>query len=236
MSPSMGGLRLVPRLDALRAVEGELLLLGLALAADRLEDDRVVVAGDEALDDPPDEPVRQPGDDRHAVRALVPLAAGELVDVVAGLTPEQLGDLLAVGRDEMDAEVLRAPGDTVGAVLVRQAGEEPRRLDADLRREADQAPRALAVAGYRRDDEHRVVQLAHERGERLDDVVGHGHVRGVLPARRRDAAPTRAGSLRAACSAPDERSPPARPRASPPRRSRGGRCGGSRGASGCASS
>ena len=31
----------------------------------------------------------------------------------------------------------------------------------------DQAAGALAVAGDRRDDEHRVVELAHERGERL---------------------------------------------------------------------
>src|SRR5919199_2777214 len=138
MSPSMGGLRLVPRLDALRAVEGELLLLGLALAADRLEDDRVVVAGGEALDDPPDEPVRQPGDDRHAVRALVPLAPGELVDLVAGLAAEQLGDLLAVGGDEVDAEVLRAAADAVGAGLFRQPGEEARRGGADLRRGADE--------------------------------------------------------------------------------------------------
>src|SRR3954447_22200105 len=96
-----GGLRLVAGLDALRAVEGELLLLGLAHAADRLEDERVVVAGDEALDDPPDEPVRQAGDDRAPLRPLVPLAALELVDLVAGLAAEELGDLLALSRNEV---------------------------------------------------------------------------------------------------------------------------------------
>src|SRR3954454_15389302 len=133
------GLGFVPPLVPLRAVEGELLLLGLALAADRLENDRVVVARDEAFDDPPDEPVRQPGDDRDPVRPLVPLASRELVDLVAGLAAEELGDLLAVGGDEVDAEVLGALGDAIGVVLLRQAGEEARRLDADLRREADEA-------------------------------------------------------------------------------------------------
>src|SRR3954453_18533544 len=161
------GLGPVPRLDPLRAVEGELLLLGLALAADGLEDDRVVVAGGEALDDPPDEPVRQAGDDRAPLRPLVPLAPLELVDLVAGLPAEQLGDLLAVRRDEVHAEVLGALGDLEGVVLVRQPGQEARRIDADLRREADEAARALPVAGDGRDDEHRVVELAHERGERL---------------------------------------------------------------------
>src|SRR3954447_22590814 len=156
-----GGLRLVAGLDALRAGEGELLLFGLAHAADGLEDDRVVVAGDEALGDPPDEPVRQAGDDRNPLRPLVPLAPLELVDLVAGLAAEELGDLLAVARDEVYAEVRRALGDLVGVVLVRQPGQEARRIDADLRREADEAARALPVAGDRRDDEHRVVKLAH---------------------------------------------------------------------------
>src|SRR4051812_50211481 len=109
MSAWMGsGLGFVPWLDALGAVEGELVLLGLALAADGLEDDRVVVAGGEPLDDPPDEPVRQAGDDRDPLRPLVPLAPRELVDLVARLAAEELGDLLAVGRDEVHAEVLGA--------------------------------------------------------------------------------------------------------------------------------
>src|SRR3954462_14816039 len=182
MSPwCASGLGLVPRLDALRAVEGELLLLGLPLSADGVEEEGVVAAGDEALDDPPDEPVRQAGDDRDPLRPLVPLAPLELVDLVAGLPAEQLGDLLAVRRDEVHAEVLGALGDLEGVVLVRQPGQEARRVDADLRREADEAARALPVVRHRRDDEHRVVELAHERGERLDDVVGGGHVRESYP-------------------------------------------------------
>src|SRR3954468_9212414 len=139
MSAWSSGLGCVPRLDSPRAVEGELLLLGLALAADGLEDDRVVVAGGEALDDPPDEPVRQAGDDRDALRPLVPLAPLELVDLVAGLSAEQLGDLLAVGRDEVHADVLGALGDLEGVVLLGQPGQEARRVDADLRGEADEA-------------------------------------------------------------------------------------------------
>src|SRR3954452_6451734 len=143
--------------------------------ADRLEDHRVVVARVDALDDPPDEPVREALDDRHALRALVPVAALELVDLVAGLRAEQLGDVLAVGGNEVHAEVLGALRDPVRAVLVREAREEARRLDADLRREPDEAAGALPVAGDRGHDEHRVVELAHERVERLHDVVGGGH-------------------------------------------------------------
>src|SRR4051794_10719786 len=103
---SMGrrSLRRVPGLDPLGAMEGQLLLLGLALAGERLEDHRVVVAAVDARDDPTDEPVRQALDDRDARRPLVPVAALELVDLVAGLAAEELGDLGAVGGHEVDAE------------------------------------------------------------------------------------------------------------------------------------
>src|SRR5215211_1570057 len=86
-------LRGVPGLDAPRAVEGELLLGLRALGRERLQDERVVVARVDALEDPPDEPVRQLVEHRHAARPVVPLAALELVDLVAGLAAEELGEL-----------------------------------------------------------------------------------------------------------------------------------------------
>ena len=90
--------------------------------------------------------------------------ARELVDLVAGLAAEQLGQLRLLLGDEVHAEQLGALRDAVGAVLVREADEEARRVDARLGGEADQAAGALAVRA-RRDDEHRVVEVADERVE-----------------------------------------------------------------------
>src|SRR3954451_8254435 len=95
---------LMPRLDALGAVEGELGAGGAVLGDDRLAQERVVIAGVDALQDPPDEPVAAAVDYRHALRSLVPLDLRELVDLVAGLAAEQLGEAAGVGGEEVDAE------------------------------------------------------------------------------------------------------------------------------------
>src|SRR3954452_4989667 len=95
---------LMPRLDALGAVEGELGAGGAVLGDDRLEQERAVIAGAGALQDPPDEPVAAAVGDRHAPRPLVPLDLRELVDLVAALAAEQLGEVAGVGGDEVDAE------------------------------------------------------------------------------------------------------------------------------------
>ena len=145
MNVSIAALRRVPRLDPLRAVERELVLLGLALGGDRLEDSASWSPPRIRSQDPRGEPVRQVVEDRQARGPLVPGAAGELVDLVAGLAAEELGEVLAVLGHEVDREVLGPLGDAVRAVLVREPDEEARRVDADLRREADQAARALAV-------------------------------------------------------------------------------------------
>ena len=91
--------------------------------------------------------------------------ARELVDLVAGLAAEQLRQLRLLLGDEVHAEQLGALRDAVGAVLVREADEEARRVDARLGGEADQAAGALAVRA-RGDDEHRVVEVADQRVER----------------------------------------------------------------------
>jgi hypothetical protein len=49
-----------------------------------------VVAGVEAIDDAADEPALAAIEDRQALRPVAPRAAGELVDLVAGLAAEEL--------------------------------------------------------------------------------------------------------------------------------------------------
>src|SRR3954470_2448312 len=164
-----GGSGLVPGLDPLRAVEGELVGVGPALRQHRLEQDRVVIAGVEPVEHAADEAVRAGVEQRRAAGAGLPPDARELVDLVAGLAAEQLRQLGLLLGYEVDAEQLGTARDPVGAVLVREADEEARRVDARLGGEADQAARALALrAGG--DDEHRVVEIADER---VEGRVGH---------------------------------------------------------------
>ncbi len=106
----------------------------------------------------------QPVEDREVVRAREPRAARELVDLVAGLAAEQLDEVAALARDGVHGERGRVAREAIRAVAARQAREEAVRVDARLRPESDDAAVALA-GGRRRDDEHRVVQAAHEAGE-----------------------------------------------------------------------
>ncbi len=79
-----------------------------------------MVAERDALEHAPREPVLEVGQHGRPARALTPAGAGELVDLVAGLAAEQLGQVLGLLRDEVDDEYLRAGiGDAVGAVLDR---------------------------------------------------------------------------------------------------------------------
>src|SRR5919199_625354 len=102
-----------------------------------------------------------------SLRPLAPLAAVELVGVVAGLAAEQLDQVTRVARHHVYDHRRRAALEhAVGAVLVRDAREEARRVDAALGGEPDQAAGALASRGGRR-YQHRVVERAHERVEGL---------------------------------------------------------------------
>ena len=120
-----------------------------------------MVAGVEALEHTAGEPVLAAVEDRDAVD-VAPRGALELVHLVSGLAAEQLGQVLGVGGNGVHAQHLRVTAVAERAVLVREADDEARRVDAGLGREPDQAPQRLAVARSRRDDEHRVLEIADE--------------------------------------------------------------------------
>ena len=70
-----------------------------------------MVAGVEAIDDAPDEPALAAVEDRQALGPVVPVAARELVDLVAGLAAEELGQVARrrPGRSGPRAPARRAP-------------------------------------------------------------------------------------------------------------------------------
>src|SRR3954451_17952265 len=146
--------RFVTRVDALRTVERELVLLDRR-PGDRFKEEGVVVAGVEAREHATDEPVLAAREDRDALGAFAPLAAGELVDLVAGLAAEQLGEVAGIGGDGVHAERVRVLAEPERAVLVRQTGDEARRVDARLGREAHEA----AERARGGEDGHRVLDL-----------------------------------------------------------------------------
>src|SRR4051794_13582117 len=156
--------------DPLRAVEGEVLLAPGA-RGDGLEQEELVIAGVEAVDHAPHEPALAALEDRQPLGPVVPLAVRELVDLVAGLAAEELGQVGGVGRDAMDRQRGRVAAPAMRAVLAREADREARRIDAGLRGEADEAAEAL-FAGAGRDDEHRVLEV-HD-----DHVEGPAQVHG----------------------------------------------------------
>ena len=88
---------------------------------------------------PPGEPVVEPRQDRRAAGPGRQSHARELVDLVAGLPAEQLGEVVVGLRDEVDDEHLGLRRHAEGAVAPRQPDEEPRRMDRRLRREPDEA-------------------------------------------------------------------------------------------------
>ena len=151
---------LVTGIDPLGAMERELVLRARA-GRDRLQEIGVVVAGVEALQHTAGEPVLAAVEDRDAVH-VAPRRALELVHLVAGLAAEQLGEVLGVGGHRVHTEHRRVPAVPERAVGVREADDEARRVDAGLGGEADQAAERLAVGRARRDDEHRVLEIADE--------------------------------------------------------------------------
>src|SRR3954452_1182271 len=153
------------RLDAFGAVEGELLLPD-GFTRDRLQQERVVVAGIEVVEHAPDEPVPAAFEDRDAAGTGMPRRVIELIGGVLGLTTEQLGQVARVGRNGMDTERFRVLPSAKGAVPVRQADDEPRRVDAALRGESD----GTAERTGRGDDEHRVLEVTDHAFERVHDV------------------------------------------------------------------
>src|SRR3954453_2368083 len=159
-------LRLVPGVDPTCAVEGKFLEAGAAMGFKRVEEEADVVAEVVAGEDGAGETVVALVQDRDAAGALMPLALGKLVDLVAGLAAEQLGEVLGAVGNEVEGDRVGRASDPAGAVLLGEADEEARRIDAALAGEADEAAGDLA-AGARRGDEHRVVEAPDEFVERL---------------------------------------------------------------------
>src|ERR1700722_19202421 len=76
----------VARLDRARSAEAELPSIAVGGGGDRCQQERVVIAGVEALQHASGEPVLAADEDRHAGRTGSPFALGEFVHPVAGLT------------------------------------------------------------------------------------------------------------------------------------------------------
>src|SRR5262249_16462942 len=91
--------------------------------AGRLEHEGVVVAGVGPAHDPPGEPVEALEDGRPA-RPRRPAAAGELVDLVARLGPEQLDELPVADAGHVDHDRGGALDHAPGVVGLRDAHEE----------------------------------------------------------------------------------------------------------------
>ena len=108
---------------------------------------------------------RPPGPGRQAQRAN--LSTSSPVS-----PPNSSASSVCVGaRTKCTAEDVGAARHAVRVVHAREADQEARRVDRGLRREADQAARALAAGGGR-DDVHDVVDLA---GELHEPVLLAGH-------------------------------------------------------------
>src|SRR5690606_13857926 len=138
----------------------QLLGVRLLLGVYRLEQETDVIAERNALEHGAREPALAVVEDRRAVR-VVPADARELVDLVAGLTTEDLGDPPVVRLDEMHGEDRCRARDAESVIFLRDAGQETRRVDAALRAEADEAAGRLA-ADRRRHDVQRIVECCNE--------------------------------------------------------------------------
>src|SRR3954469_16769660 len=132
------------------------------LCFERLEPEPEVVAEPEALEHASREPAGHVVEHRDPLRALAPVTKLELVELVAGLAAEQFGQIPLSAPQEVHDDSRRAADHVERAVLLRDADEKAWRVDARLRREADQAAAALTVGRERGDDEHRRVEPADE--------------------------------------------------------------------------
>src|SRR3954466_987600 len=100
--PVPDALGLMARVDSTGSVKGELVEWSAGVGLDRVEEEGDVVAQGVAGEDGGGEPVVALVEDREAARTCVPVAVGELVGVVAGLTAEELRQAVGGGGDEVD--------------------------------------------------------------------------------------------------------------------------------------
>src|SRR5437763_5019833 len=155
----------MPGMDVLCTLEAEVRHAAVVLRFHGLEPEAYVVAEVVAGMHASYEPAGDVRQQRDASRAGRPLAELELVDLIARLAAEQLRERALRAAKEVDRDDVRLRDDVERPVLLRDARQEARRMNAALRREADQAAGALAVTPDRRDDEDRPVEPRYELRE-----------------------------------------------------------------------
>jgi hypothetical protein len=87
---------------------------------------------------------------RHTM-SVVPAHLRELIGRIARLSAEDLSELPILFLDDVHCEQGGLPRERKGVVLVGDTSEEAGRVNAALRREADEAARELALHGCRHD-------------------------------------------------------------------------------------
>src|SRR5258705_494059 len=154
----------------------ELLELVRRAPCDGLEQEADVVADVVAAQHLTDEPSGGVVEDWYPVRARVPGAARELVGPVPGLAAEETGEFAVLPWHKMHRKMLGPLGHPVGVVAFRQSHHEPRRANAYLTGEPDEAARRL-VADAGGDDKHRII----EQGDQSLERFRHRSVARVVP-------------------------------------------------------
>src|SRR5437764_6241535 len=172
----------VPGVNVFCTLEAEVEGTASVLSLSRFEPEAHVIAQVEAVQYVADEPAWRVGQDRGSVWTFGPVGQLELVDLVARLAAEQLGEVALGLTQEVDDDRVCGCYDVERAVHLRYAHEEARRVDAALGREADQAAVALAVARDRGDDEHRPVQPGHQLREVAGAQAAKSATRSLTPA------------------------------------------------------
>src|SRR3954470_10526555 len=130
--------RLVGGLELLGLLERQLVQLGTGVGVDGLGDETHVVAAIDLVEDLDHGPVGTVVDDRYVAGTGMPGAAGELVDLVAGVLTEQAGQRHVALVEEVQHEVFGPVGHAEGVILLGDPHEEPGRIDAALGVEANQ--------------------------------------------------------------------------------------------------
>lgn len=90
-----------------------------------------------------------------------PIALGELVDFVTGLLAEEPAEVLGTRGKEMNPEDAGLQSNTESMILLGEAEEVPRWIEAGLSGEPHQAATELLVRAGR-DDQHRIVELGND--------------------------------------------------------------------------
>src|ERR1700722_12682848 len=113
-----------------------------------------------------DEPGRRVVENRHAVRAGVPRAVIEFVDLVTGLAAEQARQPDVAALHDMHSQVIGSRRHPAGVIHPRDPGQKSRRMHAGLAGETNQAARHFTV-GLSGHQKHRVVQHPDQPVERF---------------------------------------------------------------------